>query len=400
MSIEEKRKFCHLGKSKLKLTECSNLAKMSVMTKSNSAVFFLSLLFFVTAVPGVVSAKPSDRIQREGCVFNGRILGNHSASLKAPGKYIAKVPEGFSGLVRCFDSRQGRLLEEFQVESGQLNGTSTKYDSKGQIYEITNFRNNKMHGQRQSFDSSGKLQMLQSYVDGQMSGLQKMFHPNGQMSRLFWRQPGLSSQEYSDIQFNPKGQIISLRCGNSPITHMDAKWCGFQGPSKVQIYTSDGKPTQVMSFSAEGKKIDSNRYSIKFQAGILVEEIRKHPSGKISSELRQVSGVNYSYKQYDEFGKLILSGQKKRLGDSETAAFELDGAIQRFLANGKLFAEERFEAGLREGLQKYYVDGRLDVEDTYAKGRLVKTRYFDSKGQVERQFELLEGQVKKWSESI
>lgn len=360
---------------------------------------FLSILFLILFSQGA-SAKPSDRIQREGCIFNGKILGNHSASLKAPEKYIAKVPESFSGLVRCFDSRQGRLLEEFQVENGQLSGPSTKYDSKGQIYEITTFKQNKMHGQRQSFDSSGKLQMLQSYVDGQMSGIQKMFHSNGQMSRLFWRQPGLSSQEYSDIQFNPKGQIISLRCGKNPINHMDAKWCGFQGPSKVQIYTSDGKPSQVMSFSEDGKKIDSNRYVIRFQAGVLVEEIRKHSSGKISSELRQVSGVNYSYKQYDEFGKLMISGQKKRLADNETAGFELHGAVQRFLANGKLLADENFENGIREGVQKYYADGRLDVEDTYVKGKLVKTRYFDSKGQVERQFELLEGQVKKWSESI
>ena len=354
----------------------------------------------------------------QDCELNGAPVNPANGSTTA----------GKSGLMRCKDRDSGQLQREQELHEGLFLGRVRHYD-KGRLAKehSVNAKGN-IEGLARELSASGQVLREAFYIDGQQRGLARSFHPGGQLRRAgFHGETAAGSAERASVEFNERGQLTALRCGEAPVLAPvvdDAKLCGFANPpSQVALFDANGILRSRVVYAA-GKRMrneefyDNGKPALQDEiAGNLRTERRFSSEGvkrqEIVSLISERGPVRQRAQEFSERGTLVrdqrwnaageplsddsyyLNGQMRSkamyTGSGESRTIE----IREFHDNGQRATQGRYRAAAR-GLQvplgihqRFDEKGTLRAESSYdGSGRVTRERTWDAKGVAERDDEV------------
>ena len=340
---------------------------------------------------------------------------------------------GKTGLMRCKDRDSGELLREQELKNGVFMGLVRFYDKGRLIKEYSVNANGNSEGRAREFATSGQVTRDASYVNGQAVGLVRNFYASGQLQRVsFHEQPG---GERAAAEFNERGQLSHLRCGDKPVLAPaadDARLCGFAGgTSNVELFDSRGALRARVAY-ANGKRVrgeslyETGQPSVQEEiAGNQRTERRFAPDGvkrrEIVSLLVEHGTVRQRELEYSERGTLVREQRWNAAGEPladdsyylngqprSKTQYSGEGArriveITEFHDNGQRAAQGRYSAAGPRARQtpigthqRFNPKGTLMAESRYDdKGRLTRERTWDDNGQLQRDDEVFEDGSRK-----
>jgi len=339
---------------------------------------------------------------------------------------------GKSGLMRCKDRDSHELMREQQIQSGTFQGIVRNYD-KGKLskeYNVNAAGN--MHGPAREFAPNGKVLREATYEDGHETGLVRSFYPSGQLRRATYFAD--SAGERAFAEFNERGQLSALRCGDKPVLAPvadDAKLCGFGGtPSRVELFDNKGILRSRLSYLS-GKRVRSEDFYDNGKAAAQDELVgNQRTERRFSSEgvkrrevmslLTERGAIRQRDQEFSERGTLVREQRWNGAGDPVTdesfylngqprskAVYGVDGGsrlieITEYYDNGqraavgRYIAADRFRQTPIGTHQRFNETGMLIAESIYDEnGRIVRERAWDASGKVERDDQVFEDGSRK-----
>ncbi len=386
--------------------------------------------------------------EREGCHFSGKKLDPSIA--KATTAAVPKVSETFTGSVICYSEPEGRKDEEFRLVKGLREGEYRKYDNTGNIEEITAYRAGKRHGHYERYDHrTHKLQIEGEHVDDQPVGVQRSYNTTkGFLERAYWRLADGGTD--TDIQFNEKGQPITLTCGTNSVVAQDDQWCGRAGKGRVEIFDTEGKLSRVEEYKLgklDGQVIEygpeetvkvtsyvagESKGTIEKKKGQvtfaridgepgkesaervffpgttklrsertwkdknLISEKLYWENGKLKQEKVSKGPGVYDIKEYRENGTLAEEGQYQAVFGVWSSYMRPKGTVKNYDSDGALYAEYNYLNGEQDGEQRYFSDKKLQRREMFKAGDLLWAEEFDEQERLIRKAEFnSDGSLKK-----
>ncbi|MEO7031271.1 MAG: hypothetical protein ABI351_11840 [Herbaspirillum sp.] len=185
-------------------------------------------------------------VAAQNCTLNGVKVNSSDGDTTA----------GKTGLMHCVDRDNGQTVQEKEIKDGKFVGLERFYQNgKLQREDIVNVKFNRQ-GRSREYANNGQLLRDNQYENGTMVGLQKSFYSNGQLERATFY--GKSGNEQAYAEFNQRGQLQRLSCGERPLLAPavdDAHWCGFSdGTSKLELFRDSGA-VRARSHYLGGKRI-------------------------------------------------------------------------------------------------------------------------------------------------
>jgi len=273
---------------------------------------------------------------------------------------------GKTGIMRCKDRDSGQLVREQELQGGKFMGLVRYYkDGKLQRDHSVNERGNQ-HGRAREFAPDGQVLRDSTYDNGNLTGLARSFYANGQVRRItFYQLRESSGDELAYAEFNERGQLQALRCGDKALLAApadDARWCGFSGSaSQVELFNSRGVLKGRSSYLA-GKRV---RYETLGDSG--KPDYQDEVSGSTRTE-RHFNGAGVKRREIQWL-----------LVDGKTSFRERE---QDFADSGALTRDRRWSAGKPVSDQSYYLNGQPRSKTEFGgEGDalwLQTTEYFDS----------------------
>ena len=149
---------------------------------------------------------------------------------------------GKTGIMRCKDRDSREVVREQQIQSGTFAGIVRIYDKGKVVKEYSVNARGNMEGRAREFSPAGQLLRDATYDDGHEMGLVRSFYPSGQLRRVTYFAD--VAGERASVEFNERGQLSALRCGDKPVLAPaadDARLCGFgNAPSQVELFDNKG----------------------------------------------------------------------------------------------------------------------------------------------------------------
>lgn len=351
---------------------------------------------------------------------------------------------GKSGLMRCRDGDNGRLVREQELRNGVFMGVVRHYrDGILQRDYQVNERGNRDGLSREyaaPAATPNPLLLEETLRNGTTVGLARSWHANGKLRRLSFHDD--DGRELAQASFTPQGQLSELRCAARTLLVPDiddAALCGHQSGKAVTVtlHTDNGTPRARLthergerrksetlwdngqvreqqenaatggserSFSADGVKRREQLWVAQADGTrtrrITTLEQEFHESGKLVSERR--------WRVSDRGGELqleqtwYLNGQPKDKQEYFTADAQPSRRETRFHDNGRVASEGVWQVKGRyetqaSGVHRQFDDaGRLRSERHHdARGRVQREREFDESGAVTRDDEVFEDGSRK-----
>ena len=351
---------------------------------------------------------------------------------------------GKTGLMRCRDAADGRLMREQELRNGVFMGLVRHYrDGLLQREHHVNERGNR-DGIAREFAATPanptQLLLEETLRNGTTVGLTRAWHPNGRLNRVSFQDD--AGRELALARFTPQGQLSELRCGLRPVLAPDVDDAGLCGhasdkPSTVALYSEDGtlrsrlthergerRRNELLwdngqvreqqesgpasgserSFSADGVKRREQRW-VALNDGtrsrrITVLDQEFHESGKLVRERR--------WRTTERGGELeleqawYLNGQPKEKLEYLSIDNQAARRDTRFHDNGRIVSEGvwlvkgRYDTQA-SGVHKQFDDaGRLRRELHHdGRGRIKRERDLDEYGAVTRDDEVFEDGSRK-----
>jgi antitoxin component YwqK of YwqJK toxin-antitoxin module len=277
---------------------------------------------------------------------------------------------GKTGIMRCKDRDSGQLMREQELQNGKFMGAVRYYkDGKLQRDYSVNERGNQ-HGRSREFAPGGQVLRDGTYDNGSQMGLARSFHANGQLERITFyllRDGGGSSTEQAYAEFNERGQLQALRCGDKPVLAPpvdDARWCGFSGgASQVELFNGKGALKGRSSYLA-GKRIRHETLG---------------DSGKPDYQ-DEVSGSTRTERYFNNAG--TRRREVRWLLDSQTSRNSFKEREQEFADSGTLTRDRQWSSGKPVSDQTFYLNGQPRSKTEFGgegdSAWLQTTDYFDS----------------------
>jgi len=299
----------------------------------------------------------------QDCEVNGESVNPNNGNTTA----------GKTGIMRCKDRDSGQLVREQELQGGKFMGLMRYYQNGKLQREFSENERGNRHGRARDFAPDGQVLRDSVYDNGTEAGLARSFHPNGQLRRIVFYGPRAGgSLEQAYAEFNDRGQLQALRCGDKPLLAApadDARWCGFSGgASKVELFSSKG----VLSGSSS------------YLAGKRIRHETLGENGK-PDYLDEVSGSTRIERHFNNAGVKRREIQWKL--DSEIPRNSLKEREQEFADSGTLTRDRQWSAGKLVIDQSYYLNGQLRSKNEFGgegdNAWLQATDYFDN-GKVSR----------------
>jgi antitoxin component YwqK of YwqJK toxin-antitoxin module len=321
-----------------------------------------------------------------------------------------------TGLMRCVDRDSGQAIQEKELRDGKFVGLERFYqDGKLKREDTVNAKGNR-EGRSREYAANGQVLRDNQYENGTMVGLQKSFYLNGQLQRATYY--GSSGNEQAYAEFNQRGQLQSLNCGErallAPIVD-DAHWCGFSGgTSKLEFFRDNGA-VRARSHYLAGKRIWFETLNDDGQ----LETREEVNNGRRTKHIFYPGGGQRQETIWREQDKRQLKESEKQFAPSGVVQLErhwTDGQLAReqtfylngqplsksefggegraawrqttdYFDNGKVSATGRFNEADRDrsapiGVQqRFNQDGILIAESTYDdQGHLTREKAWDKTG--------------------
>ncbi len=351
---------------------------------------------------------------------------------------------GKTGLMRCRDADDGRLLREQELRNGVFMGV-VRYYREGILqreYQV-NERGNRDGLSREfaaTAASPNPLVLEQTLRNGTAVGLARTWHVNGRLKRVSFHDD--DGRELAQAAFTAQGQLSELQCAPRPLLAPaadDAGLCGHQNdkPTTVTLHADDGSVRSRLthergerrkretlwengqvreqqetgpaggserSFSADGVK----RRELQWVAladgtrtrRVTTLEQEFHESGKLVRERRWRPADRSADLQLEQ--TWYLNGQPKDKLEYLSVDSQPARRETRYQDNGRVAFEGmwllkgRYETQA-SGIHKQFDDtGRLRRERHHdARGRINREREFDEAGGVTRDDDVFEDGSRK-----
>jgi len=306
----------------------------------------------------------------QDCEVNGESVNPNNGNTTA----------GKTGIMRCKDRDSGQLVREQELQGGKFMGLVRFYQNGKLQREYSENERGNRHGRAREFAADGQVLRDTVYDNGTEAGLARSFHANGQLRRIVFYGPRAGgSLEQAYAEFNDRGQLQALRCGDKPLLAApadDARWCGFSGgASKVELFSSKGALNGSSSYLA-GKRIRHETLG---------------ENGK-PDYLDEVSGSTRIERHFNNSGVKRREIQWKL--DAETPRNSLKEREQEFADSGTLTRDRKWSEGKLVSDQSYYLNGQprsktefggegdsawLQATDFFDNGKIARTgRYSNS----------------------
>jgi antitoxin component YwqK of YwqJK toxin-antitoxin module len=380
-----------------------------------------ALIGLVCLLPGAGAWAVQD------CELNGEPVNTANGNTTA----------GKTGLIRCKDRDTGLMMREEALQNGKFMGLVRQFeDGKLKSEYSVNERGNR-HGRTREFDPSGQVLSDGNSDNGNSVGLLRVFFPNGKLrSVTFYAQPG---GEQAHAEFNDRGQLSRLRCGDKPLLAPaadDARWCGFSGNgSQVEFFSSRGLLTARSSYLG-GKRLRHETLNDNGQPSYLDERVGNirteryySPTGvkrrEVQSAVDGKTTVKEREQDFAESGALarerrwkggwpvsdlsfFLNGQpRSKIEYGGNAGANAGGApawrqTTEYHDNGKVASTGRYGSGERQQNlptgthQRFDESGQLIAESVYdERGRITREKAWDGDGKLLRDDEVFEDGSRK-----
>ncbi|MBA3663607.1 MAG: hypothetical protein H0W61_05295 [Bacteroidetes bacterium] len=322
--------------------------------------------------------------------------------------------------------RNSSLKYIVENNEGIYNGDFLEYYDNGNVYQKFTFVNGAIVGKASTYynNDNNSLESEGAYVKNKITGEWKYYHKNGKL----WKQGSFNDSGERDglwKEFYEDGKP------NSEENYSDGK---LNGPQKY--FDTDGnlwqeyvykknKMLEYRGYKKDGSKICDNKTNGKnYEVVFYYSNSQKRREGKISDG--DLEGV---WKDYSVFGVLTqestykegnLNGPLKEY--YQTGKVKRDrnftngvenGNYTAYYINGNVEREGKIVNGKNEGYWKYYyingtlrhiyyyvasdlegwtenfdVNGKINREDLYKEGCVVKVVYYDTLGQVSQNVDL------------
>jgi antitoxin component YwqK of YwqJK toxin-antitoxin module len=340
---------------------------------------------------------------------------------------------GKTGIMRCKDRDSREVVREQQIQSGTFAGIVRIYDKGKVVKEYSVNARGNMEGRAREFSPAGQLLRDATYDDGHEMGLVRSFYPSGQLRRVTYFAD--VAGERASVEFNERGQLSALRCGDKPVLAPaadDARLCGFgNAPSQVELFDNKGTLRTRLSYLA-GKRVRSEELYDNGKPAALDEiagnqrtERRYSSEGikrrEVVSLLNERGATKQREQEFSEKGTLVRDQRWNAGGDPVSdesfylngqplskAVYGVDGdprliEITEFHDNGQRAAvgryvsTDRFRKQNAIGThQRFSENGTLIAESVYDdKGRITRERTWDASGKLERDDEVFEDGSRK-----
>jgi len=342
---------------------------------------------------------------------------------------------GKTGIMRCKDRDTGKPTREQELRDGKYHGLVRFYRDGVLLKEHSVNERGNMQGRAREFAPNGQAVFDAIYENGRYVGLTRAFHENGQPKRATFYE---NDRERASAEWNDKGQLQDLRCGERPMLAPaldDQRLCGFGAPSQVELVSGRGE-VQSRSTWVQGKRTRYETYWRNGKPQMQVEssatervERRFAEDGVKRREIRSAAGSAEgarSYKvqeqEFSERGTLVreqrwspedgrmlsdvsyyLNGQPREKTEYSRDGDRVMRAETGYYDSGKLASEGRYvEGGRLRGQQpvgshkRYDEQGRLAAESIYdERGKLAREKVWNEAGVLVRDDEVFEDGSRK-----
>ncbi len=339
---------------------------------------------------------------------------------------IASTVAGKTGLMRCKDHDTGALVGEQQIQGGSFVGAVRIYENGALVKEQSVNASGNLDGKAREFSTGGQLLRDATYEDGHEVGLVRNYHPTGQLRRVTYFAD--SGGESASVEFNVRGQLTALRCGEKPVLAPaadDTRLCGFDNkPSQVELFDDRGMLRSRLSYLV-GKRVrsedlyDNGRTASQDEiAGNQRTERRFSSEGVKRLEVVSLVGDRGTVKQreqeFSEKGVLLHDQRWNAAGEllvdesfylegqpRSRAVHGVDGnprliEVTEFYPNGqraaigRYLARDRFNQVPVGTHQRFTDKGAVIAESVYDdRGGVLRERTWDANGKVERDEQVL-----------
>ncbi|RYX96783.1 MAG: hypothetical protein EOO28_05805 [Comamonadaceae bacterium] len=251
---------------------------------------------------------------------------------------------GKTGLMRCKDRDTGQLQREQELQNGKFMGLVRFYEDGKLAKEHSVNEKGNRNGRAREFTPDGTVLRDATYDNGGELGLVRSFYPSGKLRRVsFQAQPG-GEQAYAE--FNERGQLSALRCGEKPLLAPaadDARLCGFGGASAAS-------PSRIELFDDRGTLSARSSYL----AGQRVRHESLHASGQPNYQ-DEISGSTRVQRYFNTSGEKRREAQLQLQPNGKSWATERE---QDFAPNGTLTRDRRWSAGKAVSEETFYLNGQ------------------------------------------
>ncbi|MCZ8021523.1 MAG: tetratricopeptide repeat protein [Cyclobacteriaceae bacterium] len=243
-------------------------------------------------------------------------------------KEIATYTESNAILNAKSHSITGQISSEYQIKDGKYEGLWKYYYPSGKLKSEYTYTNDQLHGVVNEYYVNGKLKVTVHYANGERHGPYLEYYENGMLAKKGWNQSGYEQQNWTT--YYPNGKIKS-----------EQYYLNGQITGKAYYYTSDGQLY----------------YTEEFDNNNLIANTTYNKSGQVISKSNKKGATEEIIVSYD-------NGQLRELDQKNCN--KLNGKLQRFLDNGKLYTEYNYLNGKREGSFKiHYPNGNVLLEGRY-----------------------------------
>lgn len=350
--------------------------------------------------------------------------------------------EGKSGLERCVQRDDKRVVSELNWKNGKRDGAGFYFDNNDRRIVAT-FNNDLAEGPAQVFSKENKLLCQMEFKGGKSQGAVRELYPSGKLKAAF--EIVDNSEGHGHIELLEDGKVKSLQCAGRSMAPEDVVPCGFDGKlSRVQLHGSDGKEIRNVSYWQNGKltKVetvdlkgmamtrtypqpgDDDTYDTQIlhkngtvfssygtkknrlngphrefstEGTLLLETLYEDErplsesqffmNGKLKRSIKPAKdGKKLDVQEYWDNGKLKSDGTYAER-DYQRGSWDglvEDGRVMRFSKDGVLHEERNYWEGHYEGDQKiYFANGKLAVEQRYVKDEIRIMKCYDPSGKLE-----------------
>lgn len=318
-------------------------------------------------------------------------------------KYKAEFKDGeIDGKVESFDP-VGELFQKRYFAEGELDGELIYYWPDGSIRSKTEYKEGEKDGPFKTYFENGKVKDEGSFSEGTLNGISTLYHENGKVAvkNVYdesGKQTGLTEEYDEDGNLiytatYKKGRILKY-------AYMDADGDILHEGGKK------GKYCDVTSYS-DGYKSARGTYLKEDKSG---KWKYYTPIGTISSVRNYIKGeeaglqksyypngsISYQYyakddEQNGEYKSLYSNKVVSMVGDMKEGYQHAEWVHRNAMGkvNQRLYYNED---GDQHGWQIAYAEtGKIDREDYYIEGDLMKMVFYDSTGKVFDEIELDNG---------
>ncbi len=241
-----------------------------------------------------------------------------------------------NGVVTCRDDDKKLRSESTYVKGKQIGRQILISFQDERIETVLNAKGNK-EGLSLTYHKSGKLRESTTYKNGSKEGLQLRYTEDGKLSSKAWYK---NDYETSRIDYNSARKLYELSCGDTPDFPEQAKLCGFQGVSVVNLYNGKSELKESLKY-LNGKVLDSK---IKGADGVTYRDVLLKDGSK------SVEVIGKNSKTIAKF-KVVPGVDANNL--------VLDGLSQIYDESGRLLTEATYEKGLQVEEKEYWQNGKM-----------------------------------------